>query len=78
MTALLEYIDQFLLNGQKGQIMLQISFKMPAQFRNCNSNHYAQNYSGIIPTPLVSIVKTFILLQFSSKPNVGVSKYQFG
>ena len=30
MTALLEYIDLFLLNAQKGQIMLQISFKMPA------------------------------------------------
>ena len=25
MTALLEYIDLFLLNAQKGQIMLQIS-----------------------------------------------------
>ena len=30
MTALLEYIDHFLLNAQKGQTMLQISFKMPA------------------------------------------------
>ena len=30
LTALLEYIDLFLLNSQKGQIMLQISFKMPA------------------------------------------------
>ena len=30
MTALLEYIDLFLLNAQKDQIMLQISFKMPA------------------------------------------------
>ena len=30
MTALLEYIDIFLLNAPKGQIMLQISFKMPA------------------------------------------------
>ena len=30
MTALLEYIDLFLLNPQKGKIMLQISFKMPA------------------------------------------------
>ena len=29
MIALLEYIDLFLLNAQKGQIMLQISFKMP-------------------------------------------------
>ena len=26
---ILEYIDLFLLNAQKGQIMLQISFKMP-------------------------------------------------
>ena len=30
MTALLEYIDLFLFNAQKGQIMLQISFKMTA------------------------------------------------
>ena len=30
MTALLEYIDLCLLNAQKRQIMLQISFKMPA------------------------------------------------
>ena len=30
MTALLEYIDFFLLNAQKGQIMLQISFKAVA------------------------------------------------
>ena len=30
MATLLEYIDLFLLNAQKGQIMLQISFKMPA------------------------------------------------
>ena len=56
-TALLEYIDLFQLNSQKVQIMLQISFKMPALFRNSSSNHYAQNYSGIIPASLFKIIR---------------------
>ena len=42
MTALLEYIDPFLLNAQKGQFMLQISFK-------------CQHYSSIIPAPLAFV-----------------------
>ena len=44
-TALLEYIDSFLLNAQKGQIL--------SKCRNSidSSDNYAQNYSSIIPAP---------------------------
>ena len=44
--ALLEYIDLFSVECPKGQIMLQ----------NSSSNHYAQNYSGIIPASLSSAI----------------------
>ena len=49
MTGLLECIDLFLLNVQKGQIMLQISFKIPGIL--------VLNIilKGIIPTPLMIV-----------------------
>ena len=52
MTAFIEYIDLFLLNVQKGEIMLQISFKCQHNSGILVLQVYAQNYSSIIPAPL--------------------------
>ena len=48
MTDLLGYIDLFLLKCSKRSNYASNSFKIPW---NSSSKHYAQNYSGIIPTP---------------------------
>ena len=49
MTALLEYID-FSVDCPKGSNYASNFFQ---NARNSSSNHYAQNYSGIIPASLV-------------------------
>ena len=58
MTALLEYIDLFLLNVQKCQIILCFKFLSKCQHYSeililIIIYHYAHNYSGIIPAPLI-------------------------
>ena len=55
MTALLEYIDLFFVECPKTSNYASDFFQNASIIPQFKFYHYAQNYSGIIPAPLLTI-----------------------